>query len=295
MFPMMAFSQSAVSAPSKFTAFGNLATRSYAGPEEKTRRKSMLDEQDYVAWDGSSAQTGYDSNDILRCGVCGARMTVTKKQAKAGMTPEQKLKKHMRMLHDREQRKRQTRGKLKGKQLEKSRKYIAAQVGVRTGARAGRNDLFEVLREQGVQCKPEDDVDSALLRAAREWMAALPSPAESGAGRETRGCLMVVSEDADFAPLLLEARKQHVLAVSVTPKSLRQTAKLASAADVLLLRGDADEVDIPLYGSSMTASAPSTYLLSAQTDRGRLLTEDPIFSDAWDAHLRTSGPRPLSP
>ena len=282
--PLKAFAQSA-GTTTQFDAFGNLATRSYAASAEHIRRESMLDEQEYAGWDGSSAQTGYDPKGLLRCGVCGAKMTVTKKQAKAGMAPEKKLAKHMRELHDREQNKRNNRrGKLKGKMLEKSRKYVASQVGFRSGPRAGRNDLFTVLREQGVRCKPADNVDSALIRAARVWMAALPLPVESDAGLETRGCLMVVSEDADFAPLLREARQQHVLAVSVTPDSLQQTSRLAAAADIVLLQGDEDEgFDEPVYGSSIDASVPSSYVLEAQTDPGRRLTDDPRFSAAWDS------------
>jgi hypothetical protein len=45
---------------------------------------------------------------------------------------------------------------------------------------------------------------------------------------------VVVSEDADFAPVLEVARASHILAVSATLKSTRQTRKLCVAADLVL-------------------------------------------------------------
>ena len=56
----------------RFVAYGNLSTRSYTSAEEKGRRESMLD---MAEWDEALAQTGYDTLGVLRCGVCGAKMS----------------------------------------------------------------------------------------------------------------------------------------------------------------------------------------------------------------------------
>ena len=132
-------------------------------------------------------------------------------------------------------------------------------MGYRRGAGRGEgkravNDLFPVLQEQGVRCRSVDDVDRSLAKAAREWMRRR-SEAPSDAGVDARGCLVVVSEDGDFAPLLREARAQRILAVSVTPHSATQTRKLVAAADLVAT------LDV----------AEQRYVPAAQTDAGRRL------------------------
>jgi hypothetical protein len=101
---------------------------------------------------------------------------------------------HMKSLHDREQKKRMARvvmqtnkkgkkknGALKGKELMKFNKYKAAQMGLQRGVmkvdkRTGkvevksRNELFQVLREIGVSVKSSDNVDADLIAAAEKWM-----------------------------------------------------------------------------------------------------------------------------
>ena len=156
----------------------------------------------------------------------------------------------------------------------KVRKYNAAQVGLRAGPRRGRNDLFRVLREQGVACKAADDVDAALIRAAHLWIAGLPSVEVE----QSRGCLVVVSQDSDFAPLLRKARDKGIIAVSAKPGQTssprqQQTSALAAASDIVLLQGDVEleeEADIDLFDRK-AREYRGDYQLFAQTETGRRL------------------------
>ena len=128
-------------------AFGNLSTRTYRSHEEKGRdylsmslseqddwwdgedESHYLFEQDYIPWtgwdaeDGGVAQSGLDENGVLRCGICGAKMKLTKKKQaeyrRRGIDDEQEmlvaqLEEHM-DLHTREQRKRNARMSQGGK------------------------------------------------------------------------------------------------------------------------------------------------------------------------------------
>jgi len=175
-------------------AFGNLATRSYRSEQE---RDSTIDDQEYIQAeefdDGMIiAQTGYDEEGLLRCGVCGSIMKLSKKDRKAGKTLESKLRQHMK-IHDREQNKRKTRmaqgskgkgkkKKLSAKEMKKFIKYEAAQVGLKRSnmkaTKSGKmkkssrtkNDLFRVIREVGVKVEPADNVDAKLVTAAKQWM-----------------------------------------------------------------------------------------------------------------------------
>jgi hypothetical protein len=56
---------------------------------------------------------------------------------------------------------------------------------------------------------------------------------------EARACLVVVSEDSDFATLLNDARSKNILAVSATPTNVKQTDKLVTASDLVLRRAGA--------------------------------------------------------
>jgi hypothetical protein len=122
----------------EFRAFANINTQIFVPDEERERRADL--EQEFIMWDNANriAQTGYDSDGFLRCGICGSRMKLNKKDRARGWTMEDKLDKHMRMLHDREQEKRKNRVKiLKGKKRQKNlldsdkfEKYEAAQVGL---------------------------------------------------------------------------------------------------------------------------------------------------------------------
>lgn len=199
-----------------FQAFGNRATQTYISPEERaapfdqtwqfSSKKTYQNKSTTTsAATAAVAITGYDAKDgtTLRCGICGARMNLTKKNKAAGMTVERKLKKHMAQLHDREQAKRINRylkgnnNKKKNKnkrkprmpqpELEKYLKYKSAQIGLSrlgskkknransqqppSGYRSSRsNELFLVLAEQGVRCYSAQDVDKTLSRHAMRWM-----------------------------------------------------------------------------------------------------------------------------
>merc|ERR1712238_597209 len=82
-----------------------------------------------------------------------------------------------------------------------------------------RNDLFQVLREVGVRVKAEDDVDAALIKAAKQWMRQVVRGDTSislggDVGRlHNRGVMLVYSKDGDFAPLLEQARTRGFITV----------------------------------------------------------------------------------
>ena len=265
-------------------AFGNLATRTHRGREERGRGPS---DQAYIPWTGGDggeespgvAQSGLDEDGSLRCGVCGARMKLSKKKRaeyrRRGIDDEREmledqLVKHM-DLHTREQRKRKARvrgGKGRGKrgkaaltkkEREKYDKYEAAVVGLGSARTSfdvdasgkviqkGRNDLFRVLKEAGVRVTPADDVDDAMIKSANAWLegvrrAAREAPQDgppSDEGRPPVGVLAVYSRDSDFVPLLEAARRKRVLAVSVTDGE-RQTRSLVGSSDVVLGRFDVE-------------------------------------------------------
>jgi hypothetical protein len=167
------------------------------------------DDDDWLL-EGPIVQTGYDEKGFLRCGVCGAKMKLTKKDRARGWTEHDKLNKHMKMLHDREQAKRTTRlNQLKGKKKKKflegvkgvqMKKYKAAQVGLDRGP---TNDWFTILRENSVECFSSDDVDTDLIKKANNWLN------KQKKAKIDHIILMVVSEDADFVPLLQDVRKKN--------------------------------------------------------------------------------------
>jgi len=74
--PLEAFSQRIGGKIVAFQAFGNKATQIWRPPEERGRLKyGILESQ----WDPEAHHTGYDNDDMLRCGICGARMKLSKK------------------------------------------------------------------------------------------------------------------------------------------------------------------------------------------------------------------------
>ena len=157
-----------------------------------------------------------------RAGVCGRGFKLTKKDKQKGLTAEKKLKRHMKELHEREQKKRLTKGrqghKLSEKEKTKLKKYKSAAVGVQRQS-VNVNDLFQVLKERGMRCKVVNDVDAALDRNARAWVNEMASANEAAA-------LVVVSRDADFVPLLEKARGKGLLTVSISPNDNQQTRSL---------------------------------------------------------------------
>lgn len=214
-----------------FQGFANRNTQTYVSDLELERRET--EEQ---VWNREMSHTGIDANGILRCGICGARMKLSKKDRAKGWSMEDKLNKHMRMLHDREQTKRRNSPvRLKKKGRKKYRKYNSAQVGLSRGRRT-KNDLFAILKEQGLRCHSADNVDSILIRSARKWMEGLGRTTTSEATETSaplRGILVVVSKDSDFCELLKEAQSKQILGVSGTPEG-EQTRKLVKASDITL-------------------------------------------------------------
>ena len=214
--------------------FGNLPTRTWKGKEERDHSPSK---QKYMPWTGMDddgtpgiAQTGLDQDGILRCGVCGAKMKLSKKDKHAGRTLEQKLFAHMK-LHSKEQGKRlgkmKQKKKLSSNERVKMKKYQAATVGLNSGK---RNELFQVLKEVGVHVRSEDDVDAALIAAADRWMGEVVNKTSDN---DIQGVMVVSSNDSDFAPLLCRARVRGFVTVLLTDIP-RPVQKLVLSSDIVV-------------------------------------------------------------
>lgn len=276
---------------SAFRAFANKHTLTYAGNEERERREGPLEEQT-DQWVRDASVSGFDDQGALRCGVCGARMRLTKKDKKAGRDLWGKLDQHMRMLHDREQLKRRTRlhhkakkgqkkpnwAKLSAKEMAQLAKYDAAQIGLhrkpalRVKKKGGNNeppktDLVRVLREERVDVVEVHDADNSLIEAATKWMNGTRKHRQGNdmAPAQPHGCLVIVSEDADFVDLMKKARAHNMkfVVVTATPNSTiqDQTAKLLGASDVVLgleadhLDSEDDNDCVELYFDPLIAKA----------------------------------------
>lgn len=222
-----------------FRVFANRATQTYLPPQEKERRENNISAS--PEWDPSASFTGLDEDGVLRCGICGAPMKVTKKNRRNGITTAaQKLDYHMKMLHDREQAKRQRHGK-KGNSAKfkrQSQKYRDAQLDVRTSLQKNKNQLFQVLSGEGIKCYSVHDVDKTLINRASEWMKkvlrlSLKNKTNAKPPARPAGILVVVSQDADFCDLLRRAQAKGFLAVSVSQDD-DQTAALRKACDIVL-------------------------------------------------------------
>ena len=219
---------------STFQGFGNLSTRSFRSPEEGARLRSI---DNWSEYDPERFHTGRDKNGILRCGVCGAKMRLSKKRKARGISERDLLDKHM-QLHSNEETKRQNKRKhvrLNTHDVRKSRKYKAALLDYRWPG--NRNQLFAVLREQGVVCRPCSNVDAELIESAIEWTEYLGAPESSNDDDSLlRGCLVVYSRDSDFSELLQVVRSWNVLTVTVTQDS-KQTRSIEAASDLVLTFG----------------------------------------------------------
>lgn len=280
--PIQEFAK-AVGPIQRFQAFANEATQTWVSPEEKER------DFDQVFREDDFGATGYDENDgQLRCGVCGAKMKLTKKDRAAGRNMFDKLNKHMRMLHDREQEKRKTRRKQKKNLSDNDKmkfmKYEAAQVGLyRSPARRikpkghvrKQNDLFRLLKQRGVNCRAVSDVDDAIYETARKWIKGF-QPNKKSPGT-LKGCLIVVSADGDFADILKEAWSRDFLTVSIgkpNDDSMQgHTLKLRRAADLVLTYIDMTvedvESDLTVFGTGAWTLHPE-----AISKEGHLLLQD---------------------
>lgn len=281
-------------------AFGNLATRSYRSEEERDR---TIDDQEYIQAEEEDdgmiiAQTGYDEEGLLRCGVCGSIMKLTKKDRKAGKTLESKLRQHMK-IHDKEQNKRKTRmaqskkkKKLSDKEMKKFIKYEAAQVGLKRSnmkaTKSGKmkkssrtkNDLFRVIKELGVKVKPADNVDAKLVTAAQQWMNKT-SKTHNEKNGGYRGVLVVFSKDSDFLNLLQQAKKKDFLTISMTDERI-QTSKLVRECDLVVgpFVYDTDWID-----SSNSAQGSSSKLASSISDLDGSTEEDEVVRNVGRAPL----------
>ena len=242
-------------------------------------RNNENEDSSLMLFPGAMVQTGYDEEGFLRCGICGAKMKLSKKDLMKGLDVHGKLEKHMRSLHDREQAKRvnlmkssRKKKKLSEKEMKKFSKYKAAQVGLdrryinASGkiAKQRKNDLFQILKEERVQCISSKDVDATLIRHASKWItnqrrwinnkgsnSKETMNDNKGSNREETmndhgdhrvtprrgGVLVVGSADSDFVPLYERAKASGILVVSANPNEITQTKALINACDVVLIRG----------------------------------------------------------
>jgi hypothetical protein len=268
----------------------------------------MFGDADSDLFPGAMVQTGYDEEGILRCGVCGAKMKLTKKDRARGWSEHDKLNKHMKMLHDREQKKRQNRltqlkggkkGKvtqkaqrfLQGKEGQRMQKYKAAQVGLNRGH---KNDWFPILKEESVQTFSCDDVDATLIKAARKWVQKQLQRHNESAKCEDEKMrqqpqnllnivLMVVSEDSDFVRLLETVSRRRKDGVNfysacATWNSAEQTQALVSVTDFVLTVGTTDGKDMDVFALNVVAA----------TARGNKLLQAAIRNDT-NAITNTDG------
>ena len=266
-------------------------------------------------------QTGFDENDILRCGVCGAKMKLTKKDRARGWNEYDKLNHHMKNLHDREQRKRKTRLDMMkpskkrkmmknpdSKLLKQMRKYEASQVGLDRHPK-GKNDLFPILKEEKVHCIQCGHVDTTLIKHATKWMKSKKNTMADGKIYKKFHLTVVVSEDSDFKDLLRRARANKAnnsnrIAVSVTWKSSEQTNALCDVSDIVIsrrnpdedasydkIRGDDDfnvvvEEDCSDEGAQRKDHhnrRPSLFVATAVTERGRSFLEEYPFGSRLES------------
>ena len=267
-------------------------------------------DQEYLSYssrvDNPIVQTGYDSDGLLRCGICGARMRPTKQEIERGVTMETKLEKHMQRLHDREQRKRleyarRSKKALSGRAGIRMKKYEAANIGLirkqramLAGAAANRpnnNQLFSILKEEGVRCFSAHNVDQYLIEEAQQWMTRTgqkhreeqrerelddddDDSNSNNKNEQPVGVLVVVSQDSDFKPLLKKAANTGFVVVTATPISTHQTASLASVADISLVRqqslDDDTDIDFTLMAKSITFRGSALVRLKKVFDGGVL-------------------------
>jgi hypothetical protein len=186
------------------------------------------------------AQTGYDDKGILRCGICGAKMQLSKKDQARGWDEHDKLDKHMRTLHDREQRKRTMRlaswsPSKRRKRLNQSpnphnskwskimkrvRKYDSAQVGLGRHP-LGQNDLFPILKEKKVECILCNNVDQVLVQHVTKWLEKnrrrhKKAAKEQQQQQQQQEDKTLVDESCDLATSDSSGEQQHKTSTVVT-------------------------------------------------------------------------------
>jgi hypothetical protein len=267
--PLVSFART-VGTPVTIQGFMNEHTATYEAGRVEHLDQEWWPTNNNEQFPNAIVQTGFDSDGTLRCGICGACMKLSKKDLKRDMTLLDKLNQHMKTLHDREQAKRvkclnslpkEKRNRLlQGSKGDQMRKYKAAQVGLgRQGAEKKfmqiknirkRNDLLQILKEEGIQCHVVNDVDSVLIKKAKQWMKAITIKLQREKDINIRdsdwledgpvAALLVVTEDSDFVPLLKAAKSINFCAVSASPITTQQTRRLVLESDLVLVRESED-------------------------------------------------------
>jgi len=243
----------------KLHAFGADVAWTYVSQQEQVRREDIGPD----VYDAESHTSGYDEEiEMLRCGVCGQRFS-----------SEEKLAKHFKSLHLREQRKlkekRKKKGNLKDKENTRLKKYGAAApgAGITRSGYHGKG-LRRLVKEAGVSVTTtkahSQATDQALASAALEFLS-----------QQHAKAVVVMSRDTDFLPLLQEAKDSNILTVlaldlpapnSTSSLPLGIPVKLFPLVDLVLAVGDAhDDVEDDAH-SQPTVHALSDVGLAAVTD-----------------------------
>lgn len=111
-----------------------------------------------------------------------------------------------------------------------------------------RNDLFQILKEEGVICHSAENVDEKLEKLAKKWVKEGRKRQKKQTKEEdmigSTMVLVVVSGDSDFVPLLEYAKSQEIVVVSANPQQGTQTKALIQSSDIVLVDSPSEEEGI---------------------------------------------------
>jgi len=190
--------------------------------------------------------------------------------------------------------------KLPEKEMVKFQKYKAAQVGLdRKGinfrgevAAHKKNDLFQILKEEGIECISPNEVDTVLIKHATKWIKNTwkwikKVGRDDGSDLHRSGVLVVASADSDFLPLIKIAQDHGLVAVSANPNATGQTRALVNGSDIVLVRGEDNQGNDCLIAKSSSASGAdllsalkSTYFPMGLDNGEHMDSEDVLHEEA---------------
>ncbi|XXQ35904.1 C2H2-type domain-containing protein [Plasmodiophora brassicae] len=203
----------AVGVLNSVTAWANCHAFSLS-PRERSEQRARAD---FIEWDMDDNVSGWDpSIQRFRCGVCGKKCD-----------NREKLKKHMKMLHERERNKILNRVKCQKQQLTGEHKYRLAKYDrarMHVFKHPTRNELHQRLEEMGVDVQQvstkREAADKALSTMARSLVAT-----------QTEQLFVIVSHDNDFCTLLRHLRDRSVSTAVATQEPLSEMSRLRDNCD----------------------------------------------------------------
>ena len=211
-------------------------------------------------------ESGFDPEaQVLRCGMCGSKL----KSA-------DDLTRHMKRLHERERSKILQRAKKSEAQKEKLAAYNAARLFVTEQPSA--NQLKNRLEGLGVRVieveRTRDAADLAIFSAvtkavsrldpvppsaASDEAAAAAAPASAGSNSPLppppRLCVVIVSEDRDFVPLLRLLRQRAVASVVASYDGVSPRSPLSAHCDAVMSLGALRVDPVTDVGAALLAAA----------------------------------------